>query len=123
MEQPLLRVEDLRVTFGSAAAGVRAVDGVSFDVYPGATGENITVRNLDVDALQVGDQLRFAGGVVAEITKTRKPCYVLDAIDPALKQGIFGRCGVLAKVICEGELRTGESIEVVPVCTAFARGV
>jgi MOSC domain-containing protein YiiM len=83
-----------------------------FDVFPGATGENITVRGLNVDTLNVGDRLQFAGGVELELTKPRKPCYVLDAIHPELKHTIIGRCGFLAKVIREGEVRIGETIRI-----------
>jgi MOSC domain-containing protein YiiM len=84
-----------------------------FDVFPGATGENITARGLSVDDLKVGDRLRFAGGVELELTKTRKPCYVLDSISPVLKQTIVDRCGYLAKVMQEGEIRVGEAINVI----------
>ena len=35
--QPLLRVEDLRVAFAAGGREVRAVDGVTFAVHPGAT--------------------------------------------------------------------------------------
>lgn len=89
-----------------------------FDVFPGATGENITVRGLNVDALAVGDRLVFSGdggrgGVELELTKQRKPCYVLDAIDPRLKEVIVGRCGYLTKVLVEGTLRPGETVQVV----------
>ncbi len=35
--EPLLRVEDLRVTFGRGASEFAAVDGISFDVAPGQT--------------------------------------------------------------------------------------
>lgn len=83
-----------------------------FHVHPGATGENITTRGLQCDALHIGDRLRFAGGVEVEITRVRQPCYVLDAIDPQLKKRIVGRCGVLAKVIREGNMSPGESIEI-----------
>jgi len=83
-----------------------------YEVFPGATGENITCRGLSVDDLANGDRLRFSGGVVLELTKKRKPCFVLDAIDPALKDTIVGRCGYLAKVIVTGELRPGETIAV-----------
>lgn len=85
-----------------------------FEVFPGATGENITVRNLEVDKLNVGDRVRFFGGVELELTKRRKPCYVLDAIDPRLKQVIVGRCGFLARVLREGEIRAGETIKWLP---------
>lgn len=83
-----------------------------FAVGPGATGENVTVRGLDVDALAVGDRLRLSGGVTLELTKRRKPCYVLDAIDPTLKEVIVGRCGFYARVLTTGRLRPGETVEV-----------
>ncbi|MCZ6837008.1 MAG: MOSC domain-containing protein [Planctomycetota bacterium] len=83
-----------------------------FDVFPGATGENITCRGLSVDDLTIGDRLHFSGGVELELTKKRKPCFVLDSIDPTLKDVFGGRCGFLAKVITMGTIRTGETIDV-----------
>jgi len=83
-----------------------------FWVHPGATGENITVRNLQVDGLVVGDRLKFSGGVELELNKVRQPCFVLDSIHSQLKKAIIGRCGYLAKVITPGWLTSGESIEV-----------
>jgi MOSC domain-containing protein YiiM len=85
-----------------------------FAVSPGATGENLTVRGLNIDARAVGDRLVFSSGVEIELTKVRKPCYVLDAIDPQLKEVIVGRCGFLAKVIRTGTIRPHETIEIVP---------
>ena len=84
-----------------------------FDVFPGATGENITVRGVNIDARDIGDRIRFSGGVEIELTKRRKPCYVLDAIDPELKNVIVGRCGYLAKVIAPGTIRAGETVTVI----------
>ena len=81
-----------------------------FPLSCGTTGENLTVRHLDVNSLPVGTILEFAGGVVLELTKVRKPCYVLDSIDPRLKEVIVGRCGVYARVVQEGLMETGESI-------------
>jgi MOSC domain-containing protein YiiM len=83
-----------------------------FRVYPGALGENLTCRALDADALRLGDRLHFSGGLVLEITKPRKPCYVLDAIDPVLKKIIVGRAGMYARVIDARPIRAGETIEV-----------
>lgn len=84
-----------------------------YNVYPGATGENITCRDLNIDELQIGDRLVFSGGVAVELTKMRKPCYVLDDISPDLKEVIVGRCGAYAKIIKKGTLKVGETIQVV----------
>ena len=83
-----------------------------FCLRPGTTGENLTVCHLQVNHLEAGTILRFSGGVVLELTKERKPCYVLDAIDPRLKEVIAGRCGFYAKVLREGFIQAGEIIEV-----------
>ena len=83
-----------------------------FAVCPGALGENLTVRGLSVDTLQAGDRLQLSGGVELEYTKIRKPCFVLDAISPQLKEVVKGRCGGYAKVITGGEVHAGETISV-----------
>ena len=89
----------------------------------GATGENLTVVNLNVNALPLGTILKFANGVKLELTKVRKPCYVLDSINPRLKEDIVGRCGIYAKVLCEGTFIQGESIEVIFSTDSHAHSV
>ena len=83
-----------------------------FAVASGVIGENVTVRHLHVNRLPVGTILEFSGGVVLELTKERKPCYVLDAIGPRLKEVIIGRCGFYGKVVREGFINAGETIQV-----------
>lgn len=84
---------------------------VGYPLKPGQAGENLTVKNLNVNQLPLGTVLEFTGGVVLEITKVRKPCYVMDAIHPQLKDDAWGRHGMYAKVLKEGVLRTGETIK------------
>ncbi len=86
-----------------------------YNVSAGAVGENLTVENLDVQSLQLGDRLTFSGGVVIELSEVRQPCFVLDPLGITLKKDIVGRCGYLARVITEGTLKSGESILVQPV--------
>jgi len=83
-----------------------------YDVCPGAVGENLTVEHLDVQSLEPGDLLTFSGGVVIELVEGRRPCFVLDPLGVALKKDIVGRCGYLARVLTEGELAKGETIDV-----------
>ncbi len=84
-----------------------------FPLFPGTTGENLTLKHLHINTLPLGTVLKFSGGVILELTKVRKPCYVLDALDPRLKEVIIGRCGLYAKVLQEGILNRQETVECV----------
>jgi MOSC domain-containing protein YiiM len=83
-----------------------------YPVEPGALGENLTVRDLHAQSLPAGTRLRFAGGVTLELTEPRKPCFVLDAVDPRLKETTVGRIGWMARVINPGWLSAGEAVVV-----------
>jgi MOSC domain-containing protein YiiM len=80
-----------------------------FPLKPGTAGENLTVEGLDVQSLPPGTILEI-GDVVLRLEAPRKPCYVLDAIDPRLKDVIVGRCGYLASVLRGGTLHIGAAI-------------
>lgn len=83
-----------------------------YSLSSGATGENLTVRNLKVNELPIGTKLVFSQGLIIELTKVRKPCYVLDAIDSKLKEDIVNRCGMYARVIQEGNIQINDVITV-----------
>jgi len=85
-----------------------------FNLMPGSLGENLTVEGLRNLECAIGDRLRLEGGVELEITKPRKPCYVLDALDPTLQNALQGRSGWKAKVLTPGTLATGETIKHIP---------
>lgn len=48
-------------------------------VYPGATGENITIAGLNWLELSPGDQLRLGDGVTIEITMHTTPCHNIQS--------------------------------------------
>lgn len=77
----------------------------------GTIGENLTVQDLGVQKLSPGTFLAFEGGVVLKLTKPRKPCYVLDAIDVRLKEWLQDRCGMYAQVVCEGVIKKNAKIQ------------
>lgn len=88
-----------------------------FPLRPGVIGENLTVAGLDVQRLPAGTRLVIGEGVELRLEAPRKPCYVLDAIDPRLKEVIVGRCGFLASVVRGGIVAPGMTIRVVEKVT------
>lgn len=88
-----------------------------YSLTPGQAGENLTVKDLHVNRLPLGTVLEFSGGVIMEISKVRKPCYVMDAIHSRLKEDAVGRHGMYAKVLKEGTLSIGETISVIKSAT------
>ena len=83
-----------------------------FPLEPGAAGENLTVADLHVQEMPPGTLLQI-GDVLLKLEQPRKPCYVLDAIDPRLKEAILGRCGYMASVLSEGHVHPGAAVTVV----------
>jgi MOSC domain-containing protein YiiM len=86
------------------------------DLPWGAFGENFTTVGLSENDLHVGDRFRV-GGSVLMVRQLRMPCYKLaakfkhdDMIDRFLSSS---RSGFYFSVEQEGEVREGDSIEVV----------
>lgn len=82
-----------------------------FALAPGVAGENLTLAGLHVQKLAPGTLLAI-GDVVVRLEQPRKPCYVLDAIHPQLKEATVGRCGFMASVVRGGTIRPGMDIQV-----------
>ncbi len=79
-------------------------------VEPGRIRENFTVDGADVHAWPVGQRVR-AGTAVFEVTMVCDPCERMDAIRPGLRGELEGRRGMLARVLEEGEVALGDSLE------------
>jgi MOSC domain-containing protein YiiM len=97
---------------------IEALQREGHGITPGATGENLTIRGLDWDAIVPGAQLR-ADGVTMEITAYASPCHSIrpafsDENSNRISQKLHpGWSRVYARVIGEGELRTGDAIALV----------
>ena len=97
------------------------LQAAGFDVSAGKMGENVTTRGIDLLALPTGTRLHLGTDAVIEITGLRNPCRQLDAYQQGLTAAVLDRdvdgnlirkSGVMAIVIGDGEVRTGDSIEV-----------
>lgn len=84
-----------------------------YDLVPGSIGENVTLRNVHVQRMAPGTVLQM-GQVKVRLEEPRKPCFVLDVIDPKLKDDIVGRCGYMASVLGEGDLSPGAEVVCLP---------
>ena len=94
---------------------------IGFVVRPGAIGENITTRGLDLLGLPTGARLRLGNQAVIEITGLRNPCRQIEAFAKGLTAAVLERtadghlvrkAGIMAIVINGGVVQAGDSIAV-----------
>ncbi len=88
------------------------------DGFPyGQFGENFTVEGLSEDTVRVGDTFRV-GGTLLQVTQPRIPCYKLtmrmeEGPDFPARFQEAGRMGFYCRVLEEGDVGAGDSIELV----------
>jgi MOSC domain-containing protein YiiM len=80
---------------------------------PGALFENLTTDGLNVNGLPVGQQLRM-GEALLEVTMVCTPCNQMERIRPGLRRELWGRRGMMCRVLEGGILRPGDPIEKLP---------
>ena len=82
----------------------------AMELKPGIIRENITTSGLNVNGLSRGERLRI-GCAVLEVTAVCTPCDQLEKIRPGLRRELYGRRGMLCRVIAGGLIQPGDSIE------------
>lgn len=95
------------------------LNAAGFSLAPGAMGENITTRGIDLLGLPVGTLLAIGAEAVLEVTGLRNFCYQLDDFQPGLMAAVLDRdaqgnlvrkSGIMAIVQASGEIRPGDKI-------------
>ena len=90
-------------------------------VTPGAMGENVTTRGLDLLSLPRGARLHMGGSAVVEVTGLRNPCAQLDRYRPGLMAAVLDRApdgslvllaGIMGIVLQDGPVRPGNPVRV-----------
>ena len=87
----------------------------AMNLQPGIIRENITTEGLNVNGLETGEQLQI-GDVRLEVSAVCTPCDQLERVRQGLRKEIWGRRGMLCRVVSGGILRCGDAIE--RVCAA-----
>ncbi len=92
-----------------------------FDVKAGDLGENVTTQGLDLLGLPTGTRLRLGATALVELTGLRNPCVQIDRFQKGLTAAVLDRdaagelvrkAGVMAVALEDGEVATGDAIEV-----------
>ena len=82
----------------------------AMDLLPGILRENITTDGLNVNGLPLGQALRI-GDVRLEVSAVCTPCGLMEQIRPGLRKELYGRRGMLCRVIEGRTIRRGDTIE------------
>jgi MOSC domain-containing protein YiiM len=88
----------------------------AMDLRPGILWENITTDGLNVNSLEIGQLLRI-GEARLQVTMVCTPCNQMERIRPGLRKELWGRRGMLCRVLEGGIIRPGDSIEKLPQTT------
>jgi MOSC domain-containing protein YiiM len=126
VDQARLRVEHGLEGDAHAEGGIRQVSLLALasidkmvaagaKVKPGDFAENLTVDGLSVMDLPVGTRLKVGGEVELEITQIGKTCHKGCAIRELVGDCVMPREGVFARVLKEGLVKPGDTIEVTDV--------
>jgi MOSC domain-containing protein YiiM len=82
----------------------------ALDLQPGIIRENITTDGLNVNSLQIGQLLRV-GEARLEVSAICTPCDKMEAIRAGLRKELWGRRGMMCRVLKSGVIHRGDSIE------------
>lgn len=86
------------------------------DLVLGNFGENLTITGLTEEQAHIGDQYRI-GTSILRVTQPRMPCFKLairfERADMIKRFWKSGRSGIYFAIVQEGELESGDEIELV----------
>lgn len=100
---------------------LEALQAAGFEVVPGAMGENVTTRGVDLLSLPAGTRLRLGADAEIELTGLRNPCSQIDDFQPGLMAAVLDRtadgrlvrkAGVMAIVLRAGVVWPRDNIVV-----------
>jgi len=86
-------------------------------IGPGSLGENVTIRDIDWDAVAPGVRLRLGVNVLIEVTRYTTPCktnqrwFIAGDINRMHQNLHPGFSRVYAKVLQAGVIRPGDPVE------------
>jgi len=95
-----------------ATESVDKMRGKGVELHPGDFAENLTIENIQLNKLKIGQRLLVGSEIILEITQIGKECHNDCAIKKQVGDCVMPREGVFAKVIKGGEIKTGDDIKI-----------
>jgi MOSC domain-containing protein YiiM len=95
-----------------STTSIAKMQGRGIEIGFGDFAENLTIQGIDLPSLVPGTQLK-AADTVLEITQIGKACHKGCAIFQAVGICVMPKEGVFARVVKGGEIKTGDTIEVI----------
>ena len=94
---------------------IEALQDQGHPIFPGSTGENVTIRGLGWAALGSGTRLALGDEVIVEITRLADPCKTIRpsfADRDSKRMGEPGHGRLYARVVREGLVRVGQPVAI-----------
>jgi len=96
-----------------AKESIEKIRQKGLDVWYGDFAENLTTEGINLPLLPVGTRLQIGSEVRLEVTQIGKVCHDRCHIYYSVGDCVMPREGIFAKVLVGGDVKTGDSIEVV----------
>ena len=84
--------------------------GKGVEIHYGDFAENITIKDLDLTGVHVGQRISIGNEVLLEVTQIGKECHQGCAIRDAVGDCVMPKEGIFAKVIIIGNIKVGDTV-------------
>lgn len=95
-----------------ARESVAKMERDDFKLPAGAFGENVLTEGIDLLSLKIGQKIKAGAKAVMEITEKGKTCITPCSIYKRVGFCVMPTEGVFARIIEEGEVSVGDTLEV-----------
>ncbi len=96
-----------------AQESIDKITAMGIEVGPGDFAENLTTKGFVLHELPLGTRFKVGEAVLLELTQIGKICHDRCAIFKAVGDCVMPREGIFVKVITGGEVKAGDSIQVI----------
>lgn len=96
-----------------AMESIKKMQDKGLDVGPGDFAENLTTEGIDLVSLPIGTKLKIGEASLGEVTQIGKKCHAKCAIYYQAGDCVMPKEGIFIRVLQGGQVRVGDSIEVV----------